>query len=332
MSATHNSRTRKKPDNSPRRAGATVPGRVALRGWLLAHARCALESLGRLHRRWVTSLLTTLVIGITLALPTGLYIVAKNLDTLSDSWHQSVQISLYLQRDLAADDGAALTKRLARTDDIDKTHFISADEGLADFRNSSGFGAAIDALGKNPLPGLIEVTPRASMTTAGVGELVEQLGRETGVDHAELDQAWLRRLTAILDLISRASWVIGLLLSAAVLFIVGNTIRLDIENRREEIEVMKLLGATDAFIRRPFLYSGVWYGLLGSILALMVLGGCYIALGDALTTLTSSYDGTLNTRGLGWSGAFALLGIGIGLGWIGCAITVNRRLAAIEPR
>ncbi|MDA3921741.1 MAG: permease-like cell division protein FtsX [Salinisphaera sp.] len=315
-----------------RRAGASQPATVALRGWLLAHARCSLESLGRLHRRWLTSLLTTLVIGIALALPTGLYIVAKNLDTLSSSWHRSIQISLYLKQDVAADDGAALAQRLASDDDIEQTHFISAAQGLADFRKNSGFGAAIDALGKNPLPGVIEVTPRASMPAAAVSELVERLGRNTSVERAEMDQAWLRRLTAILGLVSRASWVIGLLLSAAVLFIVGNTIRLDIENRREEIEVMKLLGATDAFIRRPFLYSGIWYGLLGSILALVVLGGCYIALGGPLATLTASYNGSLETRGLGSGGALGVLAIGILLGWAGCAISVNRRLAAIEPR
>lgn len=327
------SNTRRKPPlKRTHRTGTRMPFKVALRGWSLAHARCALESLGRLHRRWLTSLLTTLVIGIALALPTGLYIVVKNLDTLSSSWHRSVQISLYLTQDTSEDDGAALARRLANDDNIEAAQFTSARKGLEDFRKASGFGSAIDALGKNPLPGVIAVTPRQDMPTAAVGQLVERLGRQAGVDHAELDQAWLRRLTAILDLISRASTVIGLLLASAVIFIVGNTIRLDIENRREEIEVMKLLGATDAFIRRPFLYSGVWYGLLGSILALFVLGGCYIALGGPLATLTASYDGTLNTRGLGLDGALILVVIGIGLGWAGCAITVNRRLAAIEPR
>lgn len=323
---------RRQPPPRTQRTGAKTPLKVALRGWSLAHARCAVESLGRLHRRWVTSLLTTLVIGIALALPTGLYIVVKNLDTLSSSWHSSVQISLYLNQEVDADDGAALAKTLVDDDDIDNAEFTSASEGLAEFRKASGFGSAIDALGKNPLPGVIAVTPRANMPTAAVGEMVKRLGRQNDVDHAELDQAWLRRLTAILSLFSRASTVIGLLLAAAVIFIVGNTIRLDIENRREEIEVMKLLGATDAFIRRPFLYSGVWYGLLGSILALIVLGGCYIALGGPLAELTASYNGSLNTRSLGLDGALLLVVIGIGLGWAGCAVTVNRRLAAIEPR
>lgn len=313
----------------PASRGATR-GRVA--SWAASHARCLLESLGRLHRRWVASLLTILVIGIALALPTGLYILVKNLDTLASSWHQSVRISLYLQSDVSADTGQKLADDLAGKSSISATRFISADEGLRQFKKTSHFGAALDALGSNPLPGVIEVTPEAALDPSAAGDLVDRLSGHDHVDHAALDQAWLRRLSAILDLISRAAWVIGVLLSAAVLFIVGNTIRLDIENRRQEIEVMKLLGASDAFIRRPFLYSGVWYGLLGAIVALFVLGACYLALETPLATLISSYGGELAVRGLHASEAGLLLAIGVALGWIGCAITVNRRLAAIVPR
>ena len=301
-------------------------------GWLGAHARCLIEALGRMHRRWVASLLTVFVIGITLALPTGLYVLVKNLDTLSTSWQGTVQASLYLDDDVSVERGRTLARRLDARDTIDGAEYVSAEEGLETFRDASGFGDALDALPSNPLPAVVVVTPDADMTRAAVGELVDTLRGETGVARAELDQAWLERLFAILSLIERAAWVIGLLLSAAVVFIVGNTIRLDIENRREEIEVMKLLGASDAFIRRPFLYSGVWYGLSGAVVALILLGGCFVALAGPLGTLTRSYDGALDLVGLGWSGGFALLATGIALGWCGCALTVNRRLADIEPR
>lgn len=321
--------------HTPRRTGASSPHvsrRSALAVWSASHVRCLLESLGRMHRRWVASLLTVLVIGITLALPTGLYILVKNLDSLASSWHQSVHISLYLKQDVSASNGQKLASELNEKEDVSDTHFISADEGLAQFKQASNFGAALDALDSNPLPGVIEVTPRAELPPAAIGDLVTQLGQRDVVDHSALDQAWLRRLTSILNLISRSSWVIGILLSAAVLFIVGNTIRLDIENRRHEIQVMKLLGASNAFIRRPFLYSGIWYGLLGAVVALIVLGACYFALGESLATLTASYDNNLNLRGLKGSEALILLAIGVGLGWLGCAVTVSRRLAAIEPR
>lgn len=299
--------------------------------WTGAHARCLIESLGRMHRRWLASLLTALVIGIALALPTGLYILVKNLNSLSHSWQSSIQATLYLADGTTQGAGEALAEQVAERDDVESTRFISAAEGLREFRESSGFGAALDALPDNPLPAVIVVTPRADMPRAPVTELLDTLGQESGVARAELDQAWLKRLYAIVSLIERAAWVIGLLLAAAVVFIVGNTIRLDIENRREEIEVMKLLGASNAFIRRPFLYSGFWYGLSGALLALCLLGACFLALAEPLATLTRSYDGALDLAGLGWRGAFGLLATGIALGWAGCALTVNRRLAAIEP-
>ncbi|MGN8160415.1 permease-like cell division protein FtsX [Salinisphaera sp. SWV1] len=322
------------PGSSSRSSGPAARGRRRgrLASWAASHARCLLESLGRLHRRWVASLLTVLVIGIALALPAGLYVLVKNLDTLASNWHQSVRISLYLKQDVSVDAGQHLADDLVGEAGITATRFISANQGLRQFKRTSGFGAALDALGSNPLPGVIEVTPKASLPPAAVSQLVAQLSQRKAVDHAALDQAWLRRLTAILALISRASWVIGALLSAAVLFIVGNTIRLDIENRRQEIEVMKLLGASNAFIRRPFLYSGVWYGLLGALVALVVLAACYLALGGPLSTLTASYQGSLDLKGLSLRESLSLLVLGIALGWLGCAITVNRQLAAIKPK
>jgi len=334
MTASGNaSRKRSRPGlTSPALQRAQKTLAAPAQGWAGSHARCLIESLGRMHRRWLASLLTALVIGIALALPTGLYVLVKNLETLSHSWQTSVQASLYLADGTTEGAGKALAHRVAERDNVESTRFISAAEGLREFRESSGFGAALDALSGNPLPAVIVVSPRADMPRAGVTDLLDTLGKQSGVARAELDQAWLERLYAIVSLIERAAWVIGLLLAMAVVFIVGNTIRLDIENRREEIEVMKLLGASDAFIRRPFLYSGFWYGFAGALLALCLLGVCFLALAEPLATLTRSYDGALDIAGLGWRGAFGLLATGIALGWAGCALTVNRRLAAIEPR
>lgn len=310
---------------------AQKPRAVSAQNWLGSHARCLIESLGRMHRRWVASLLTALVIGIALALPTGLYVLVQNLDTLSQGWQRAVQASLYLSDDTSADTGRRLAQDIERREQVESTRFVSAEEGLDEFRQASGFGSALDALADNPLPAVIVVVPKSGLPKAAVGELIDTLGQLSGVARAELDQAWLSRLYSIVALIERAAWVIGLLLAAAVLFIVGNTIRLDIENRREEIEVMKLLGASDAFIRRPFLYSGFWYGLIGAIFALVLLACCFIGLGGPLSELTRSYDGALDIHGLGFGGVLSVLVAGIALGWAGCVITVNRRLAAIEP-
>lgn len=302
------------------------------KGWAASHARCCVEALGRLQRSWLTSLLTVLVIGITLALPAGLYVTVKNLDDLTYSWKTSVQISLYLQQSVTDAGARQMAQRIGRRDQVSAVDYISPAEGLATFSKTADFGDALTALPGNPLPPVIAVTPQTDLPQDQMSALLAQLRELPGVDRAALDQAWLRRLHAILSLLERTAWVIGLILAAAVIFIVGNTIRLDIENRREEIEVMKLIGANDAFIRRPFLYSGVWYGLLGAIVALILLASCLLALAGPLGALLRSYNGALNFSGLGWDGSFWLLADGVALGWSGCALTVNRRLRAIEPR
>lgn len=305
--------------------------RAALKGWASGHLRCFVEAFGRLLHNWMASLLTALVIGITLALPAGLYITVKNLDGLTYSWQSSVQISLYLKQSVTDHGARQLAARIAQHAAIAKVDYISPAEGLAGFREASGLGAALDALPGNPLPPVIAVTPQPDLPHAQMTSLLAQLHELPGVDRAELDQAWLRRLNAILALLERTAWVIGLLLSAAVIFIVGNTIRLDIENRREEIEVMKLVGATDPFIRRPFLYSGMWYGLTGAVFALLLLGFCSMALSAPITALMQSYSSAFDLAGLGFGGTLWLIGGGMALGWSGCALTVNRELRAIEP-
>lgn len=309
----------------------STPLTAALKGWGASHLRCLIEALGRLHRRWLASLLTAIVIGITLAMPAGLYILVKNLDGLTYSWKTSVQVSVYLQQSVNDHRGKQLARQIGARDHVVDVRYISPAEGLAVFKQASGFGDALAALPGNPLPPVIAVTPEADLPAAQITDMLSALRKMPEVDRAELDQAWLQRLYAILSVLERSAWVIGILLACAVIFIVGNTIRLDIENRREEIEVMKLIGASDAFIRRPFLYSGIWYGFAGAVLALILLGICLLALSAPLSDLTRSYGDAFALSGLGWSGSFWLLVAGIALGWSGCALTVNRRLSAIEP-
>lgn len=308
-----------------------TPANTALKGWAVGHLRCFFEALGRLQRRWVASLLTALVIGITLALPAGLYITVKNLSGLTYNWQTSIQISLYLDQSVSSDEAEQLANKIAQRNHIAAVDYISPTQGLAAFRKASDLDIALAALPDNPLPGVIAITPEPGLGHGQAARLAADLGALDAVDQAQLDQAWLRRLHAIISLLQRLAWVIGILLAAAVIFIVGNTIRLDIENRREEIEVMKLIGASDAFIRRPFLYSGVWYGLSGALFALLLLLFCALALSEPLSTLLHSYDGAFQLSGLGWTGSLWLICIGMTLGWVGCALTVNRRLHAIEP-
>lgn len=303
-----------------------APRRLAVQ-----HVRDLLDSLGRIWRAPVASLLTASVIGITLVLPASLHLLFENLDALSYRWEGTVRASLFLDDNLGEDAGRHLAKRIAAHDDVAATEYISKDEALAEFRELSGLGAALDALENNPLPAVIAVQPAPDRSAAEIAELIDLLADEPGVDRAQLDQDWLRRLYAILDVAQRGVILLAVLLIFAVLFIVGNTIRLDIENRRAEIEVMKLVGAPDSFIRRPFLYSGFWYGLAGGLLAWLLLGLCLLALSGPVRELTGLYGGEAGLRGLGARGSLFLIGIGVALGWLGSMVTVNRHLRAIEP-
>lgn len=300
--------------------------------WAQQHARDLVESLGRLYRAPVASLLTACVIGITLALPAGLHLLLESLDSLSYNWQSTVQASLFLERDMQPQAGQQLASRLAERADIESTQYISQEQALAEFKRLSGFGKAVETLNSNPLPAVITVRPAASLTKTQIDNLVTDLDDLPTVDQARLDQAWLKRLYALLDVARRAMLLIAVFLGLAVVFIVGNTIRLDIENRREQIEVMKLLGASDAFVRRPFLYSGFWYGLAGSILAWILLVICLLILADPVRRLASLYG---QESGLSWVGGIDtlwLLVAGIGLGWLGSAWTVHRHLRRIQPK
>lgn len=313
---------RRDPDRAP-----SAPRRLARQ-----HARDLVDSLGRLYRAPLASLLTASVIGITLVLPAALHVVFKNLDALSYRWEGTVQASLFLAGDVDETAGRRLAERIAAREGVAGTEFVSRAEALAEFRELSGLGSALDALEDNPLPAVIVVRPETGRPAADIGALVDELAAEPEVERAQLDQAWLRRLYAILDVAERGVTLLAALLALAVLFIVGNTIRLDIENRRAEIEVMKLVGAPDDFIRRPFLYSGFWYGLAGGLLAWLLLGICLLALTGPVRELAGLYGSDAGLQGLGLRGSLWLIAAGVALGWLGSAVTVARRLRAIEPQ
>ncbi|MBL4793602.1 MAG: cell division protein FtsX, partial [Citromicrobium sp.] len=291
-----------------------------------------LDSLMRLYAKPLGSLLTAAVIGITLALPAGLWVALKNVDAVSLGWQGSLQASLFLRDTVTPEAGRALTRRISQRDGVTRTRYISRDEALAEFRELSGFGDALDIVADNPLPATIVVQPDTALGPMKIDAMLRSLAALPEVDRAQMDQAWLNRLYAMLDVLRRAVFIIALLLGLAVLFIVGNTIRLDIENRREEIRILRLLGATDGFIRRPFLYAGFWYGLAGGVLAWLLLVVALLALGGPVRHLAGLYDSGFVLSGLGFTGSMALLGCGIVLGWLGSALTVSRRLSAIQPR
>ncbi len=310
----------------------TAKWRQRPRIWILRHLQAALSSLGRLSRTPLAALMTVAVIGIAMALPAGLHLLLDNVQQLSNRWDSAATISLFMQQGVDEAKAATLAKRLRGMDDIATVAMISRSEALEEFRQLSGFADALEALDENPLPVVLIVQPAIQHTTAAAaGVLLKRLQRESGVDFAQLDMEWIQRFQAIARIASRGVVVLGSMLALAVLLIVGNTIRLEIQNRHAEIEITKLIGGTDAFIRRPFLYSGLWYGLLGGWLAWIMVSTALWILSGPAEELALLYHSDFGLSSVPISTILILMAGGGLLGLLGSWVAVGRHLSAIEP-
>ena len=303
-----------------------------LRSYFSHHLRTALPSLGRLYAQPAATLMTAAVIAIALALPVGLYIALDNVAKLSSDWDGSTQISLFLHTHVKNSDAQKLMNQLQTHKQIKKIDFISKEQGLKQFRETSGFGDALKYLDSNPLPIVLVVHPKITGNKADATTLlVKELGKNKLVELAQLDVQWVKRLYTLLEIANRSIWVVSTMLAIAVLLIIGNTIRLDIQNRREEIEVSKLIGASDAFIRRPFLYTGLWYGVIGGLLATIVTLVSLALVENPIHKLALLYSSDFRLHGLGFVKTLLLILISCSLGLIGSWIAVSRHLKEIEP-
>jgi cell division transport system permease protein len=303
------------------------------RVYLLRHAQVALDSLGRLYRNPLPSLMTAAVIGIALALPSSLYLLLDNLHRLSGSWDGQASISVFLKEQVPAAQRDGLAARLRDWPEVTSVKVITPEQALQEYSSRSGLDNALEALDENPLPAVLIVVPRDDRRGAAPAAALQQkLHALPEVELAELDLAWVQRLNAMVEIARRGILLFSTLLALAVLLVIGNTIRLEIQNRHDEILVTKLLGATNPFVRRPFLYSGAWYGLLGALLAWLLVSGGFLLLADPVATLAGLYqsDFTLQTRpGVTLA---VLLGGGLLLGLLGAWLAVGRHLSEIEPQ
>ncbi|MGE0370488.1 MAG: permease-like cell division protein FtsX [Gammaproteobacteria bacterium] len=328
-------------ESAPSSAGPTPRSRPGLRRLGLLrrckaygehHLQSLLDSLGRLTRNPVASAMTVAVIGIALALPTGLHVVLKNVQAVSTGWEDAAQISLFLRKNLREERLQKLVAELTAMPEVAVVTYVSPDEALEEFQRMSGFGEAVDALQQNPLPGVLIVQPSLTASApAAVEGLLNRLRIHPDIEFAQLDMEWVKRLYAMMEIAKRGVAVLASVLALAVLLIVGNTIRLAIQNRRDEIEVQKLIGATDAFIRRPFLYSGFWHGLLGAMIAWLLVNVSLWVLSAPVERLSALYDSRFELGGLGLEATFYLMLFGVLLGFIGAWLAVDRHLRTIEP-
>ena len=271
------------------------------------------------------------LVAVALSLPMGLSLLLNNVERLGGSWQRAAQISLYLQMDASSEQGENLSDQIKGMAGVADAEFISREKALEEFQQQSGLGEALKELPDNPLPGVVLVTP-AEVDKATLEALRERLAQLPKVQQAQLDLVWVERLAAILKLGDRFVFGLTVLLVSALLLVIGNTIRLHIENRRIEIEVIKLVGGTDSYVRRPFLYMGALYGFGAGVLSWGVLAFGLNWLNDAVVGLAGLYGSNFALAGVPVADGLSLLLGAVLLGYIGAWIAVARHLRELSPK
>jgi len=303
-----------------------------VKAYFARHAQTLVGSLGRIVQTPLATLMTMAVIAVALALPLFLNLFLQNARLATGGWNEAFDLSVYIDKQAGAARLQAIAKQLQARDDVAAVRVITADQALAEFREYSGFGSALDALTDNPLPDALVVTPAiVASTPEGTDALKAAIAAVADVQAVQLDSEWVKRWRAMLDILRRVVLLTGGLLGVGVVLIVGNTIRLDILNRRAEIEVMKLVGATDGFARRPFLYSGVWYGVGGGFMAIILVAVAAALLAGPVARLAGLYGSQFHLQGLRFATSAAVMLGAAALGWTGSWFAATRHIRSIEP-
>jgi cell division transport system permease protein len=295
--------------------------------YLTRHMQSGLYSLGKLSRSPISSLMTCLIIGIALALPAVLFVALKNAEFLNNNFKNTLEMTLYLKQDTTPVQVQSLLKTLKNQSQIKQIRAISPNDGLKELQKQAGFDSTLGSLENNPLPWAIVIQPNQTMDKPAQFEnLALHLQQLPQVDNVQLDILWVKRLASFMTLAHRTFYALAIFLSIAVLLIVNNTIRSATEHHHKEIEIIKLIGGTYAFIRRPFLYVGMMYGLLGSIIAWLLVVIMLLALKVPSQQLAELYGSQFSLIGLGFNNLLILFGGSIGLGLIGSWFAVTKYL------
>ncbi len=318
-------------DHSGRRQKISLQNK--LYAYLMNHLQVLFASLGRLVRTPFTSLMTILVLAVTVSLAGSFYVLVKNVKQFSENLHTSNQISVFLKQSVSDKQGRQLARQIEQNSQITRVTVISKSQAMAEFKQYSGFGEALKALDKNPLPVVLEVLPETTLTDEGsLEKLMAELKRYPQVDFVQLDMLWIQRLQSILQLLERGVLLLNVLLGIAVIFITGNTIRLELQNRREEVLIAKLVGATHAFVQRPFVYTGFWLGFFSGCVAWVIITAIILFLQGPVEHLSQLYEGHFKILYLGFAETLALTGITTVLGILGAWVVLFYQLQQIKPR
>jgi cell division transport system permease protein len=322
----------KKSRNLNKVMDLTAGRKLNIRTWFMSHLQALLFSLGKLIRAPLSTLMTVMVLSIALSFPAGLKLVLDNVQRLSGSLDNSANISIFLKQDLESAKLEGLAEQLRLKNSIAAVQLITPDQALEEFRNNSGFAEALDTLDRNPLPAVMIISPTAAYTSPeGAERLLKELRLLPEVDIAQMDLQWVKRFQALTEIAARGILLLATLLALAVLLIIGNTIRLEIQNQKDEIEITKLIGGTNAFIRRPFLYSGFWYGLFGGVLAWLLISLNLWLLTEPVKKLAGLYHSNFTLTSIDLTSLMILITSSALLGLVGSWIAVARHLHAIEP-
>lgn len=299
--------------------------------WRWQHINECKRSFKTLWRTPIATIVALGVFAVVLCLPVGLYWASDNLNTIGQQWQQGGEITLFLQDELPQDQAIGLVNQLHLQDNIAQVAYLSPEEALMQFNTMTDMGDALAVLDYNPLPAVLTILP-ADMNVPALERLQSELDAIPEVATASIDVIWVLRMQAILNLLQQSVIVLGVLLSLGLLFVVSNTIRSQLVAREKEIEVNKMVGASDSFVRRPFLYTGFWIGLLGSGFGLLVLtiGGLFLK--EPLYDLLQAYASQWQPTSLGWEAKLSIVAISCLVAMAGAYIAVSRYLWQLRPR
>lgn len=303
-----------------------------VRAYVAYHVQAAVYSFQALWQRPLAAMNTILIIAVALTLPALFWVFTDNLRQITLNWQESGHISLYLKPSLSTAEEQDFLQSMQTQAGVAQAVLKTRDQGLAELQKQEGMHDIMRYLPSNPLPPLIEIAPASTINTPiKMQELFNHLKQFPQVDQVKLDMEWVHRLHAILSFIGKITQILVILLACTVVLIVGNTLRLAIRNRQEEIKVLKLIGATDGFITRPFLYAGIWYGLIGAIFAVLFVNIFMICVAMALEPVAFVYHMHYPLSGLSVKQAYLILLFAVILSWLGAGLSVRRQLSSIEP-
>lgn len=323
----------KAPNRSASRAKMPDKAKALRGGWREQWRYAWVNTLADMMRQPLATLLTVMVIAISLTLPSVCYLVYKNVSEAASQWYPTPQLTVYLDKALDDDAAEQVMTVLKSEEGVDKVNYLSREEALGEFRNWSGFGGALDMLEENPLPAVAIITPKMNFESSDtLNTLRDRVAAVKGVDEVRMDDSWFARLAALTGLVGQVAAMIGILMIVAVFLVIGNSVRLSIFSRRDTINVMKLIGATDGFILRPFLNGGALLGFSGAILSLILSQAMVWQLGSAVAKVASVFGTTFVLHGLGWDECLLLVLVSAMIGWIAAWLATVQHLRRFTPQ